>query len=79
LIRKVFVVKKEYKVVLYKEGGLSSLIFGAAKIDPIKFTDFLNSNGAEGWRVVTMEKDLQRLMLLFRREAYTVIMERDIT
>ncbi|HGH6717155.1 TPA: DUF4177 domain-containing protein, partial [Neisseria meningitidis] len=28
-------------------------------------------------RVVTMEKDLRRMLLFFKREAYVVILERD--
>jgi hypothetical protein len=67
----------EYKVVLYMEGVIGSLILGASKIDPRRFTDFLNENAAQGWRVVTMEKDIRRLLLLWRREAYCVVMERE--
>lgn len=34
---------KEYKVVIYQENLLSSLFFGAAKVNPVKFSAFLNS------------------------------------
>lgn len=68
---------KEYKVVIYQESLLSSLFFGAAKVNPIKFSEFLNKQPPEGWRVVTMEKDLRRMLLFFKREAYVVILERD--
>lgn len=68
---------KEYKVVIYQEGLLGSLIFGASKVDPVRFSDFLNQNARLGWRVVTMEKDIRRMLLLWRREAYVVVMERD--
>ena len=68
---------KEYKVVIYREGALGSLLLGASKVNPERFTQFLNKNAKEGWKVVAMEKDLQRLYLFFRREAYVVIMERD--
>ena len=47
---------KEYKVVIYQENQLSSLVFGAAKVNPVKFSAFLNSQTSEGWRVVTMKK-----------------------
>jgi hypothetical protein len=69
---------KEYKVVIYQEGMLGSLILGASKVDPIRFTSFLNSNAAQGWRVITMEKDIRRMLLFWKREAYVVIMEKDI-
>ena len=55
---------KEYKAVIYMEGALGSLLLGQSKVDPIKLSSFLNANAAEGWRVVTMDKD-QRRMLLF--------------
>ena len=68
---------KEYKVVIYQEGLLGSLFLGASKVNPIKFTNFLNQNAQEGWRVVTMEKDVRRMLLFWSREAYVVILERD--
>lgn len=69
---------KEYKVVIYREGILGSMLLGASKVNPERFTAFLNQNAKSGWKVVTMEKDLQRLYLFFRREAYLVILEREI-
>lgn len=68
--------RTEYKVVIYQEGMLGSLLLGAAKVDPVKFSDFLNANASQGWRVVTMEKDMRRMLLFFKREAYVVIMAR---
>jgi hypothetical protein len=68
---------KEYKVVLYQEGMLGSLLLGSSKVDPVRFSDFLNKNAQDGWRVVTMEKDIRRMFLFWNREAYLVVMERD--
>ncbi len=68
----------EYKAVLYQEGMLGSLFFGESKIDPIKFTKFLNLHGRQGWEVVTMEKDMRRMLLLWKRETYVVILKRMI-
>lgn len=67
----------EYKAVIYQESMLGSLLLGGAKVDPLKFSDFLNNNAQNGWRVVTMEKDIRRMLLLFKREAYVVLMVRD--
>jgi hypothetical protein len=64
-------------VVIYQEGMLGSLLLGASKVDPVRFTDFLNKNAREGWRVITMEKDIRRMLLLWRREAYVVVLERE--
>jgi Domain of unknown function (DUF4177) len=68
---------KEYKAVVYREGMLGSLLLGGSKVDPERFSEFLNKNAAQGWRVVTMEKDVRRMLLFWSREAYLVIMERD--
>lgn len=68
---------KQYKVVIYQEGMLGSLFLGNSKVDPERFSEFLNKNAAQGWRVVTMEKDVRRMLLLWSREAYLVVMERE--
>lgn len=67
----------EYKVVIYQEGMLGSLLLGSSKVNPVRFSEFLNSNAKQGWRVVTMEKDIRRMLLLWRREAYVVVMGRE--
>jgi hypothetical protein len=69
---------KQYKVVIYQEGMLGSLLLGASKVDPVRFSEFLNKNAREGWRVVTMEKDIRRMLLLWSRESYLVVMEKEV-
>ncbi len=66
----------EYKVVIYQEGMLGSLLLGQSKVNPVKFSEFLNDNASDGWEVVTMEKDIRRMLLLWRREGYVVVMKR---
>jgi len=66
----------EYKVVIYAEGMLGSLLLGQSKVDPIRFSEFLNRNAIDGWEVVTMEKDIRRMLLFFKREGYLVILKR---
>ncbi len=68
----------EYKVVIYQEGMLGSLFLGQSKVNPIKFSEFLNLNAREGWEVTTMEKDNRRMLLFFKREGYVVILKREI-
>ncbi len=67
----------EYKVVIYRENILGSLFLGGSKVDPVKFTEFLNRNGAEGWEVKTMEREERRMLLFFSREAFLVVMQRE--
>jgi len=68
----------EYKVVIYQEGMLGSLLLGQSKVNPVKFSEFLNTNAQDGWEVVTMEKDVRRMLLFFSREGYVVVMKRSI-
>lgn len=68
----------KYKAVLYQESMLGSLLLGQSKIDPVRFTEFLNRNASAGWEVVTMEKDIRRMLLLWKREAYVVILKKEI-
>lgn len=69
--------KSQYKAIVYREPLLGSIFLGASRINPKKFTDFLNDNAADGWEVVTMEKDIRRELLFFRREGYVVIMKKE--
>ena len=67
----------EYKAVIYQEGMLGSLLLGQSKVNPVKFSEFLNANAQSGWEVVTMEKDIRRMLLLWKREGYVVILKRE--
>ena len=67
----------EYKAVIYQEGMLGSLLLGQSKVNPVKFSEFLNLNARAGWEVVTMEKDIRRMLLLWKREGYVVILKRE--
>lgn len=69
---------KEYKVVVYREGLLGSLFLQGSKVDPLRFSEFLNRNAQDGWRVITMEREVRRMLLFFSREAFMVILERDL-
>lgn len=67
----------EYKVVVYQEGLLGSLLLGGSKVNPVKFSEFLNQNAEHGWRVQSMEKDIRRMLLFWSREAYVVVLGRE--
>ncbi|WP_435641582.1 DUF4177 domain-containing protein [Micavibrio aeruginosavorus] len=70
--------KYEYKVAIYREPLLGSIFLGGSRVDPVRYTDFLNKNAAEGWKVITMERETRRELLFFKREAFLTIMEREI-
>lgn len=69
---------KEYKVVIYREPLLGSIFLFGAKVDPRKYTDFLNLHAKEGWRVLTIERESRRELLFFKREAFVTIMEKEV-
>lgn len=68
--------KYEYKVILYREPLLGSIFLGGSKVDPVRFSAFLNENADDGWAPVTMERESRRELLFFHREAFMVIMRR---
>jgi hypothetical protein len=67
---------REYNVIIYREGLLGSIFLGESKVNPERFAGFLNEHAREGWEVVTMEREIRRTLVLFKREAYIVIMAR---
>ena len=70
--------KYEYKVIIYREPLLGSILLGGAKVDPKRFSEFLNSNAEDGWEVVTMERESRRELLFFKREAFLTLMKREL-
>lgn len=68
--------KFEYKCIIYQEALLGSILLGESKVDPDRFTDFLNRHAAQGWRVRAMERENRRTLLFFNREAFLVVLER---
>jgi len=81
-IKNIFIInnlnmKKEYKVWIYQEWLLWSVLLWQSKVDPIKFTEFLNIHWDEWWRVVTIEREKRRALLFFAREAMVVVFERE--
>lgn len=67
----------EYKVLLYSESIFSSIFFNGGKVNPVRLTEALNRQAAEGWEVVTMERENRRTLLFFSREAFVFILKRN--
>jgi len=70
---------KEYKVVKYRENILKAILFGQARVSPRAFTRFLNRHSREGWSAITIDRSVEGVFLLFSRENYVVVLERDKT
>ena len=71
--------KYEYKVAIYREPLLGSILLQGSKVNPVRYSEFLNKNAAEGWRVKTMERESRRELLFFKREAFITILERELS
>ncbi|NQZ15040.1 MAG: DUF4177 domain-containing protein [Alphaproteobacteria bacterium] len=71
--------KYEYKVAIYREPLLGSIFLKNSKVNPVRYTEFLNKNAAEGWRVRTMERETRRELIFFKREAFVTILEREVS
>lgn len=63
----------DYGVDICEESGISTLLFGSAKIKPKTLNKRLNAWGEKGWRLVGMEIEQRRYFLLWRREAVLLI------
>lgn len=70
--------KYEYKVAIYREPLLGSIFLQGSKVNPVKYSEFLNRNAEQGWRVKTMERESRRELLFFKREAFITILEREV-
>jgi len=68
---------KEYKVFIYKESTISSILFNGGKVDEQKLETELNRLASEGWEVKTIERENRRTMLFHNREAMVIILERE--
>ncbi len=71
--------KHEYKVAIYREPLLGSIFLGGSRVDPMRYSAFLNKNAADGWEVITMERELRRELLFFKREAFLTVMKRELS
>ncbi|WEF30226.1 DUF4177 domain-containing protein [Klebsiella aerogenes] len=71
-------MKKECRVVIYKEGILGSMVFGESKADPDKMSRFLTEYTQQGWEVKAMSVERRRTALFWSREAYLFVLERAI-
>ena len=68
----------EYKVIDVADGAVSSVLLGEGRIETQVLEAYLNAMAAEGWRMVFMEKVMQRHLLTSDRETLMVTFERRV-
>lgn len=68
----------EYKVIDVADGATSSFLLGEGRIETSVLEAYLNAMAADGWRLVFMEKVLQRHLLVSDRETLMITFERRV-
>lgn len=68
----------EYKVIDVADGSVSSFLLGEGRIETTVLQSYLNAMAAEGWRLVFMEKVLQRHLVISDRETLMITFERRV-
>ncbi len=68
----------EYKVIDVADGSISSLLLGEGRIETKVLEAYINAMAAEGWRLVFMEKVMQRHLVISDRETLMVTFERRV-
>ncbi len=68
----------EYKVIDVADGSVSSFLLGEGRIETAVLQAYLNAMAAEGWRLVFMEKVMQRHLVVSDRETLMITFERKV-
>ena len=68
----------EYKVIDVADGAISSLLLGEGRIETEVLEAYINAMASEGWRLVFMEKVMQRHLVVADRETLMVTFERRV-
>jgi hypothetical protein len=68
----------EYKVIDVADGSVSSFLLGEGRIETNVLEAYLNALASDGWRLVFMEKVLQRHLAISDRETLMITFERRV-
>lgn len=68
----------EYKVIDVADGAISSFLLGEGRIETNVLQAYINAMASEGWRLIFMEKVMQRHLLISDRETLMVTFERRV-
>ena len=74
----VRMMEYEYKVIDVADGAISSLLLGEGRIETGVLEAYINAMASEGWRLVFMEKVMQRQLVVSNRETLMVTFERAV-
>ncbi len=68
----------EYKVIDVADGSISSLLLGEGRIETSVLQAYINAQASDGWRMVFMEKVMQRHLVISDRETLMITFERRV-
>ena len=72
------IMEYEYKVIDVADGAISSFLLGEGRIETNVLQAYINAMASEGWRLVFMEKVMQRHLLVSDRETLMITFERRV-
>ena len=76
--KKIYTMKKQYKVEVVKEGVLGTLFLGSSKLPIKKIEEVMNECGNDGWDVSFQVIEKSRMWLFWEREALIITFVKDI-
>ncbi|MEZ5687537.1 MAG: DUF4177 domain-containing protein [Caenibius sp.] len=68
----------EYKVIDVADGSISSVLLGEGRIETNVLEAYINAMASQGWRMVFMEKVMQRHLVISDRETLMITFERRV-
>lgn len=68
----------EYRVIDVADGSISSALLGEGRIETSVLEAYINAMASEGWRLIFMEKVMQRHLLVSDRETLMLTFERKV-
>jgi hypothetical protein len=76
--RESMAMEYEYKVIDVADGSVSSLLLGEGRIETSVLQAYINAQASDGWRMVFMEKVMQRHLVISDRETLMITFERRV-
>jgi len=68
----------EYKVIDVADGSFSSVLLGEGRIETAVLEAYINAMAGDGWRMIFMEKVMQRHLVISDRDTLMTTFERRV-
>lgn len=68
----------DYRVEIFKESAAASILLGGANTRKEKLQESLKMYGSKGWELVTIEREIQRVFIFWKREVMVAIFKKAV-